>query len=175
MKFEWFVFFMIFVSAFSGTYLRERFDKWRAKKSKASPKEVADSIVSANEPFLQDVVRAGKVPIPGVAEACMRHYRKIRRGAGHDRLWLWFGLRRASWLTIPRALLHEMPDEWQGRLADLLAEYVEAFPNQPDLGTTVRTTDLSGKLVPVPKWMLNYRHPDFAAIDELRGECNAKD
>lgn len=32
---------------------------------------------------------------------------------GENALWLWFGLSRASWLTLPRVLMHEMPDEWR--------------------------------------------------------------
>ena len=30
---------------------------------------------------------------------------------GCDDLWEWFGLSRASWLTMPRILMHEMPAE----------------------------------------------------------------
>lgn len=79
-------------------------------------------------------------------------------------LWDMFGLSRAAWLTIPRVLLHAMPDEWQDRMAVLLQEYEAAFPNQPDFGTSVRLTR-NGKLVPIPEWVANYRHPNHAAID----------
>ena len=87
--------------------------------------------------------------------------------SGYDALWLWFGLDRASFLVLPRILMHEMPDEWQAKMAALLAEYGDAFPNQPNIGTRVQCTQ-RGKLVSWPDWMLNYRHPDHDEIDNLR-------
>ena len=72
---------------------------------------------------------------------------------GREKLWLWFELSYASFLTLPRVLMHEMPDEWQGKMADLLNEYSEAFPNQPDIGSRVQITDMSGKLIPCPEWL----------------------
>jgi hypothetical protein len=90
------------------------------------------------------------------------------RGVGYNRLWGWFGLSRSSFITLPRVLVHEMPDDWQSRMADLLSEYDAAYPNMPSIGTTVRATDLSGKLIKMPDWAINYRHPDHAAIDLLR-------
>lgn len=84
-----------------------------------------------------------------------------------EKLSSWFGLSYASWLTLPRVLMHEMPEEWQDRMADLLDEYHEEFPNQPDLGTRVQVTT-HGRLVKTPDWLVNYRHPDHAALAELR-------
>lgn len=89
-------------------------------------------------------------------------------GQGQERLWTWFGLSRASWLTIPRVLLHAMPDDWQDQMATLLAEYEDQFPNQPELRTEVSTKDVSGRYVETPDWLLNYRHPDQAAIEECK-------
>lgn len=86
---------------------------------------------------------------------------------GHEKLWCWFSLSRASWLTLPRVLMHAMPDEWQGKMADLLEEYDNAFPNQPDLGTRVQVTK-DGKMVKTPEWLLNYRHPNPEVINSLR-------
>lgn len=40
-------------------------------------------------------------------------------GPGYDALWGWFGLSRASFLVLPRVLMHEMPDDWQLRMAAL--------------------------------------------------------
>ena len=90
---------------------------------------------------------------------------------GYDELWEYFELSYASWLTTPRVLLHAMPDEWQHKLAILLKEYHDTSPNQPDLGTRVQVTDLDGKLVKAPQWLLNYRHPDHEAIDGSRPKC----
>lgn len=79
----------------------------------------------------------------------------------------WFELSYASWLTLPRVLMEAMPVEWQDRMAALLNEYREAFPNQPDIGTRVQVTR-DGKLIPTPDWLINYRRPNRAEIDELR-------
>lgn len=88
---------------------------------------------------------------------------------GREKLWLWFELSYASFLTLPRVLMHEMPDDWQGKMADLLTEYSETFPNQPDIGTRVQITDATGKLVACPRWLTDYKHPDRAVIATLRG------
>lgn len=85
----------------------------------------------------------------------------------NNELWNWFGIGRASWLTVPRVLLHEMPVEWQNKMAELLREYEATFPNQPNLATTVQVKE-NGKLVKTPDWLVNYRHPDQQAIDKLK-------
>ena len=90
---------------------------------------------------------------------------------GRHALSCWFGLSYASWLTIPRVLLEAMPDEWQGRLAELLYEYNEVFTNQPDSGTRVQITK-SGRLVATPDWIKNYRHPDTDTIESMKGNKN---
>lgn len=69
---------------------------------------------------------------------------------------------------MPRVLMEAMPDAWQEKMAALLRQYGDAFPNQPDIGTRVQITK-NGKLISTPDWMINYRHPDDTAIDELRG------
>lgn len=91
------------------------------------------------------------------------------RGDGHEALWLWFGLSRSSYLTLPRVLLHAMPNEWQGKMAKLLQEYDETFINWPDFGSRVVVTDPSNKLIPTPEWLVNYRRPDLEKIEELKG------
>lgn len=85
---------------------------------------------------------------------------------GHDALWQWFGLGRASWLTLPRVLMHEMPDEWQGRMAQLLSEMEAAFPHAPELDTMVSLRQ-AGKFKAAPDW-LAYRHPDADTIARFR-------
>jgi len=89
---------------------------------------------------------------------------------GADRLSYWFELSYASWLTIPRVLMEAMPDEWQDKMAALLEEYDATFPNQPEVGTRVQVTDLSGKLIPTPHWLINYRRPIKNEIDKVRGK-----
>lgn len=86
---------------------------------------------------------------------------------GRDRLWSWFGLSRAAFLTLPRVLMHEMPDDWQNRMAALLEEYNATYRNLPPIGSTVRAMR-DGRMIPMPEVFANYRHPDRAAIDALR-------
>lgn len=86
---------------------------------------------------------------------------------GYDELWGWFGLSYASFLTLPRVLMHEMPDDWQMKMAQLLKEYDETFPNQPDIGTRVQATK-DGKLIKMPEFLKNYRRPDKDEINKLR-------
>ena len=81
----------------------------------------------------------------------------------------WFGLSRSSYMVIPRVLLQDMPKDWQHKFVSLIRDYEEAYPNQPEIGTTVRITDVNGKLVKAPKWILNYRYPDQDKIKELKG------
>ena len=81
-----------------------------------------------------------------------------------------WGLSYASWLTMPRVLMQAMPDDWQKRMAALLREYAAAYPAQPNLGTSVRCTSSSGRLVETPGWVTNYRHPNAAEIARCRGE-----
>ena len=89
---------------------------------------------------------------------------------GNDKLWGWFELSRASFLTMPRVLMHAMSDEWQGKMADLLNEYDDTFPNQPDIGTTVRATKNNPyRLVKMPEWLLDYRHPNYYEIHKIKG------
>jgi hypothetical protein len=89
--------------------------------------------------------------------------------SGYEKLWGWFGLSYASWLTLPRVLMHAMPDEWQGKMAELLDEWTETFQNPPELGTRVQVTK-HGKLVETPMWLKNYRHPDRDMINQVMGE-----
>lgn len=87
--------------------------------------------------------------------------------SGYHRLWGWFGLSRAAFLTLPRVLMHEMPDDWQGRMADLLDEYNATFKNLPEIQLTVQATE-GGKFIPMPEVLQNYRHPRQSEIEALK-------
>lgn len=89
---------------------------------------------------------------------------------GKDKLLTWFSLSYASWLTLPRVLMEDMPDEWQSKMADLLNEYDERFPNQPELGTRVQITGDNGRLVKTPHELINYRRPDKNFINSLKAK-----
>lgn len=86
---------------------------------------------------------------------------------GYDALWESFGLSRAAWLVLPRVLLHEMPDEWQLRLANLLNEMEDTFPGAPCFDYAVVAKD-TGKFARLPEVLCNYRHPDLESIDRMR-------
>lgn len=78
---------------------------------------------------------------------------------GRDRLWRWFGLSRASWLTVPRVLMHEMPEDWQDRMARLLEEFAEEFPDWTDGHQLYVAARDGSKFTRLPDWLCNYRHP----------------
>lgn len=86
---------------------------------------------------------------------------------GYQRLWGWFGLSRASWLTMPRVLMHEMPDDWQERMAQLCEEWDEAWDSSemPEPHVQARA---GNKFCKWPEWLLNYRHPEKNKIEQLR-------
>jgi hypothetical protein len=90
--------------------------------------------------------------------------------SGSEALWQWFGLSYASWLTLPRVLMCQMPDEWQGQMAKLLNEIQEKF-YPLELETRVSVVK-NKRLTMVPSWIRDYRHPDLeaiaAAVEEAR-------
>jgi hypothetical protein len=96
----------------------------------------------------------------------MKKYDKFIIETGHDLLWGWFGLSYASWLTLPRVLMHSMPDEWQKKMANLLFEFADTFSNVPPLDTRVFFVK-NGKLQKNPDW-LGYRHPDYERIEAMK-------
>ena len=88
-------------------------------------------------------------------------------------MWGYFGLSYASWLTLPRVMCHDMPDEWQDKMADLMQEWDETWVNQPDLGTRVQVTNGHG-LCKAPDYLINYRHPDTVALKGMKNKEEAK-
>lgn len=79
----------------------------------------------------------------------------------------WFGSSYASFLVLPRVMMQEMSLEWQNKMTELLDEYDDMFPNQPDIGTRVQATK-DGKLTKWPKYFLNYRRPDYKALEKMK-------
>jgi len=87
---------------------------------------------------------------------------------GENKLWNWFSLSYSSWLTLPRVLMHEMPDEWQGKMADLLEEWGSHWEFEGiDFQPHVQLKE-NGKFVSVPEWLSNYRHPQKKELALLR-------
>ncbi len=87
---------------------------------------------------------------------------------GHERLWRWFGMSYASWLTMPRVMMHAMPDNWQMRMAKLCEEWDETWDSEDMPVPTVRARAENGRMTRWPDWLLNYRYPDKTEIDRLR-------
>lgn len=87
-----------------------------------------------------------------------------------NKLWEWFGLSRASFLVLPRVLMHEMPEEWQEKMSELLHEYDETFDTSSlsikSVSVVARGCD--GKIVKLPDSIINYRHPDNEAIENFK-------
>lgn len=90
---------------------------------------------------------------------------------GYQRLWDWFGLSYASWLTLPRIMMHEMPDEWQNKMAELLDEWDETWDSS-NMPLPSVSAKLNNKFTKWPSWLLNYRHPDTTEINKLRRNHN---
>lgn len=68
---------------------------------------------------------------------------------------------------MPRVLLHEMPDDWQAKMAALMEEWDDHWNfDSLDVGTRVQLTK-NERLTKMPEWLKNYRHPDQAKIKPL--------
>ena len=94
---------------------------------------------------------------------------------GYDALWLWFGLSRASFLTLPRVLLHEMPDDWQAQMAKLLNEFEDYWNPGPKMGSVAKSTfqvniRKGSRNLPMTQWIKNYRHPDKKLLESFKAE-----
>jgi hypothetical protein len=87
---------------------------------------------------------------------------------GYDALWADFGLSYASFLVMPRVLMHEMPDEWQGKMAELLAEWHDSWNWPDEIGSSVVCHRIDGKFSPWPRWVLNYRRPAVDYISTMK-------
>lgn len=95
-----------------------------------------------------------------------------RYETGYQKLWGWFGLSRASFLTLPRGMMHEMPDDWQNRMASLLQEWDDHWPNFPNVELSA-TCRKNGKFTPMPDEFKSYRHTrneDFAKFRRLESK-----
>lgn len=84
---------------------------------------------------------------------------KIIYNPGYEKLWRWFGLSYASWITIPRVLAHNMPNKWQNKMTRLLEEYENYWDlDESNLNTEVTIKNDDGE-IKIPDW-INYRHTD---------------
>lgn len=88
---------------------------------------------------------------------------------GYGKLWNWFGLSYASWLTIPRVMMHEMSDEWQSKMADLMQEFTDTWDTS-DLPNPIVSAREGNKFTSWPDWLLNYRHPVKTKLNAMKKE-----
>ena len=87
---------------------------------------------------------------------------------GREKLWGWFSLSYASWLTLPRVLMHEMPDEWQNKMAELLEDWDNTWDDfLPGVECKV-VAEIDGHDVEMPSFLINYRHPAKEEIDQFK-------
>lgn len=103
-----------------------------------------------------------------IARVNRDHATMLESMSGHSRLWHWFGLSRASFLVLPRSMMHEMPDEWQLKMAKLLEEWGEAWDwpeDFPDSNNVVARN--KNRFVKWPDWVVRYRHPDSRFLRSL--------
>ncbi|MFU4952057.1 hypothetical protein ACM7ZP_17325 [Pseudomonas aeruginosa] len=95
--------------------------------------------------------------------------RTEQANSGYDQLWAWFGLSRSAYAVLPRVMMHAMPDDWQRRFAELMDEWDDHWPNQPDVNARVHIAQ-NGLYISTPKWLLDYRHPDHNQLNAMRGK-----
>ena len=88
---------------------------------------------------------------------------------GYEALWGACGLSYASWLVMPRAFMHAMPDEWQGTMARLIEEFWSTFDPWGEADVIV-SLKRDGKFVSLQDWSSRqfYRHPNQSVIDSFR-------
>ena len=90
------------------------------------------------------------------------------KGNGYDKLWTWFSLSRASFLVLPRSFMHEMPDEWQDKMADLLNQYEATYKSVDEIDDVYVSAKSKGKFCKIPEWITNYRRPNRDAINSMK-------
>ncbi len=79
----------------------------------------------------------------------------------------WFGLTYSSYLVLPRALLQEMPTEWQRRFVDSIEEIRDYFDcGEVEDDYMVKLRDKDGRFKTDP--LGQYRHPNRAYIENMK-------
>jgi hypothetical protein len=96
---------------------------------------------------------------------------------GGERLHAWFGrlfdgawkISRRPFLVMPRVLMHDMPDDWQLRMAECLEEFAARFPECDDDFRVRCHSKTTGKWCPTPEFYLSYLKRDgLAEVAKMR-------
>ncbi|MEO0975987.1 MAG: hypothetical protein AAFY24_01960 [Pseudomonadota bacterium] len=95
------------------------------------------------------------------------HQELLDSMSGKDRLSRWFGLSYASWLTMPRSFMQQMPDEWQRQMAILLEQYDDALTWPEDLPSSYVVARKDNRFTSWPDWVVNYRRGDPKPIRKM--------
>lgn len=103
------------------------------------------------------------------ARAALAQPSPVPTTSGYDQLWGWFGLSRSAYAVLPRVMMHAMPDDWQARFAELMDEWDDHWPNQPDITAHVQIKQ-NNRFISTPPWLLNYRYPDHNQLNAMRGK-----
>lgn len=98
----------------------------------------------------------------------------MSRGNGYQRLWGWFSLSYASFLVLPRSFMHEMPDEWQNKMAELLEEYEQRVKHVEEIDSVYVQARKDRKFTKIPDWILNYRRPNRDKIKQYVNDGESK-
>lgn len=80
----------------------------------------------------------------------------------------WFELTYARWLTLPRVLLEQMPDEWQYKFTELMREFDEMWDWIPNDFRFYVVGRENGKVTKLPDYLCEYRHPIQEEIEKIR-------
>lgn len=80
----------------------------------------------------------------------------------HEDVHAWFELTYASYLTVPRVLLEQMPAEWQHAFARLMDEMAEHYRAPLEGEYAVLLRGEAGRYAVDP--LRNYRYPDRSAL-----------
>ena len=96
--------------------------------------------------------------------------------AGYDKLWNWFGLSYSSFIVIPRSFAHAMPDEWQGKMADLLNEWDETWKwDGCGFDYTYVIAKKGNRFVKMDSVFRNYRHILDTDLEKYKARKGVKE
>lgn len=143
-------------------------------RSKRLAIAAAEQLTGQTWKHLVDVDGCVVMPVKAyVAEPTATGDRALFR-PGFSDLWGCFG-RGDGFLTLPRSLMHEMPDDWQSVMAELLDEWERAWNWPDDFPTaTVRARDKKNRFTKWPAWLLEYKyreqHRDQIEAIRAKGE-----
>lgn len=110
-----------------------------------------------------------KLCLPFFKSKTQKEYEK-RNGPGRQKLWGMFGLSYASFMVLPRVMMHDMPDKWQKRMAKLLEEFADEYPNFDEPDYLVQSRGENGSFQKIRAWLTDYRFPDHGELDRARGK-----